>query len=308
MLAEEVGVGWLGELHLGFSDSPVLVGGVDGEAVLFHLLHFFRITLSGADQVALLFVDAVWGPALAVDDFGVLESFVHVVGDGEGTVTFGGALLGLLDDIWEEFVTFWVGENDVGAITWKEVDDGLSDGEWLTIGWGVGPGHADLLTLETGFATKVLDDVDEVRHGLGWVVLVALQVEDSGTSVENFFFIGFLEILGNFGLVSMTFVDILIVSDGHYFRKEGNHGSGFSDGFTVGNLGLANVEFDWLETKECAGLEEGETSSGGVITEFADSDGTMEGGAIDVGLSELFKNHSSKICGIKLSLGHIPGT
>ena len=88
---------------------------------------------------------------------------------------------------------------------------------------------------------------------------------------------------GDFDHVFVAFAQEDIVADADGFGEEGDHVGGFADGFAVGDLRLAFVEFLQVQAQERGGAGEAEAGAGGLIAEVGDRDAAVEDAAADVG-------------------------
>ena len=116
----------------------------------------------------------------------------------------------------------------------------------------------------------------EVGHRLGRVVDVALQIDQSRTLRQNAIGKTVVERSANFTHVGVTSTEEHVVADTDRISAEGNHVSGFANGFTVGDLRLAFVEILLAETEQVQSGSIGETGTRGVVTENRDAEATAK--------------------------------
>lgn len=314
-LAGEAGdIGWeavhveglavLGGGHHLLIALPVDVLLVELEALLLGDLEAIVVLL--LELLSALSGDPHWSPALRVDDIGVDEGLAHVVADLEGTAGLGSVLLGDLDDLWDEVVALWVSEDEVGAEAGKESDEALWDGEWLAIGWGVCPAHDDLLAAEGLERAEDLDEVAEVGHSLGWVILIALKVDDAWAAHENLLLSGLGDGVSDLKHVLVASTKVKIITDTDDLSEEGHHSSGLADGFTVGDLGLALIKISWGKAEHGSSGHEGEASTGGVVAEDGSSEARVEAADADVVGGEFLKSPGAVEGGADGLVVHVP--
>jgi len=84
-------------------------------------------------------------------------------------------------------------------------------------------------------------EVEDVRHRLGGMVDVALQVYHGGAVGQHAGREAFVEGLRHFALVFVAFAEIHVVTDADRLGKEAYHVRGFPYRLSVGNLALAFV-------------------------------------------------------------------
>jgi len=296
----------LGELHELRSALPVdeLLAVLD--SALVELLESLLGSSTGTEELDTLLHDRDAGPALGIDDIGVLEGLLHVVGDGELAAGSSSVLLGNLDDLGKKVIALGVSKSDVHAVAGHEGDDGLRHREGLAIRGAVGPAHDELLALQVLDATKVVDEVAEIGGGLSGVILIALQVDDAGLLRKNALFLALLASLGDLELVLVALTKEEIITDADDLSHEGEHGSGLTDSLTVGDLALGLVHIKDREAKQGAGRGEGGASASGLVTEDGHSAVALEHTAAHVLLVQLLKSLSGQDQSIDLLLGVIP--
>jgi len=297
----------LGELHELGSALPVdeLLAVLDG--LLVELLKSILGSGTSAKKLDTLLHDGDASPALGINDIGVLEGLLHVVGDGELTARGSSVLLGNLNDLGKKIVALRVSEGDVHAKTAHESDDGLRDREGLAIRGAVGPAHDELLALEVLNTTEVVDEVAKIGSGLSGVVLIALKVDDAGLLRKDTLLLALLAGLGDLDLVLVTLTKEEIITDTDNLGHEGEHGGGLTDSLTVGDLALGLVHIENGEAEKSASRGEGGAGTSGLITEDGNSAVALEHAAAHVLLVELLKSLSDKDESVNLFLRVVPG-
>ena len=152
-----------------------------------------------------------------------------------------------------------------------QADDALRDGQGLAVGGRIGPGHSDLLALQILHAAELVDHVEHIRHTLGRVVHIALEVHQRGPLLQNAVPVAFIQGIHKGFLIFVTLTDEHIVPDADDVRHEGHHVGGFPNGLAVGDLRLLFVQILNLQTQQITGGGKGEAGAGGVIPEDGDT-------------------------------------
>ena len=112
---------------------------------------------------------------------------------------------------------------------------------------------------------------------------------------------------GDFDHVFVAFAEEQVVADADGFGEEADHVGGFADGFAVGDLRFAFVEFLQVQAQERAGAGEAETGAGGLIAEVGDRDAAVEDARADVGGVEGFQRFGGQEGGFEFGFGAFPG-
>jgi hypothetical protein len=251
--------------------------------------------------------DVVGRPALGVDDVGALEGFFHGVDVLEGAAGFLGLLLGQFDHFGYEVVAFGVGKGDFHAEAAGQADDALGHRQGLAVGGAVGPGHGDLLALELVQAAEMVGQVQDVGHGLGGVVDVALEVDHGGAVGQDAGGQAFVEALGYFALVLVAFAEVHVVPDADGLGQEADHVGGLADGLAVGDLALALVQVLDIEAQEVGGAGVGEAGAGAVVPEVGHGDAVLPEPGVDVRLAHLAQDVGHEVGGLKFVAALLPG-
>jgi len=297
----------LGELHELRSALPIdeLLAVLD--SLLVELLEGLLGSTTGAKKLDTLLHDRDASPALRIDDIGILESLLHVVADGELTARGSGVLLGNLDDLRKKVVALGVSESDIHAEAGHESNDGLRHGEGLAIRGAVGPAHDELLALQVLNTTEVVDEVAKIGSGLSGVILIALQVDDTGLLRKNALLLALLAGLGDLKLVLVALTKEKIITDTDDLSHEGKHGSGLTNGLTVGDLAFGLIHIKDREAEKSTGRGEGGAGTSRLITEDGNGAVALEHAAAHVLLVELLKSLSGQNESVDLLLRVIPG-
>ena len=152
-----------------------------------------------------------------------------------------------------------------------QADDALRHGQGLAVGGRIGPGHSDLLALQILHAAELVDHVEHIRHALGWVVHIALEVYQRGPLLQNAVPVAFIQGIHKGFLIFVTLTDKHIIPDADDVRHEGHHVGGFPNGLAVGDLRLLFVQILNLQTQQITGGGKGEAGAGGVVPEDGDT-------------------------------------
>ena len=168
------GLAFLGQGHHFFGALPILMLGVLCQQSLLQSLYAVHIAL--AVKVGTLFHSLEWSPALGVDHVGVLEGFLHIVGDLELAACLFGVLPGNFHYLVHYFIALGVCEGNIHAKTGEEADSALRYGEGLAVAGGICPGHSQLLALQVLDAAQFVDNMETVRQYLSGVIYIALEV------------------------------------------------------------------------------------------------------------------------------------
>ncbi len=182
-----------------------------------------------------------------------------------------GILPGHFDHIRDQVIPFRVGQGHVHAKAGHQADDALRHGERLAVARRVSPGHGDLLALEVLEAAEVLLQPGEISHGLGRVINVALQVDQRRALGQHPLFEPFVERGAHFTHVGVAGPQVHVVANADGIGAEGDHVGGFTDGFTVGNLGFAFIQILLGQAEQVEGGGVGETGTGGVVAKHRDA-------------------------------------
>ena len=200
-----------------------------------------------------------------------------------------------------------MGQHHVHAEPGHQADDALGHGQGLAVAGGVSPGHGDLLALQVLHTAELMDDVQHVRHALGGVVHVALQVHQGGLLFQNAVPVALLHGIHEGLLVLVALADEHVVPDTDDVGHEGDHVGGLADGLAVGDLALLLVQVLDGQTQQVAGGGEGEPGAGGVVPE----DGDAQAGVKDPGglvpLPQVPQGVGHGEDGLQLLVGLVPG-
>ena len=220
---------------------------------------------------------------------------------------FFGVLGGGLERFGHQVVTFGMREDHVHAEAGHQGDDGLRNGQRLAVAGGVGPGHGDFFTFEVFQGAEGFLEVQQVGHRLRGMIEIALQVDDGGALRQDAFFEAFFDGGSDFDHVFVAFAEENIVADADRFGDERNHVGGFADGFAVGDLRLAFVEFLQRQAQQSGGAGEREAGAGGLIAEIGDRNAAVEDAGADVGAIEFFEGLGHEERGLQIVGGALPG-
>ena len=143
-----------------------------------------------------------------------------------------------------------MGQHHVHAEPGHQADDALGHGQGLAIAGGIGPGHGDLLALQVLHAAELVDDVQHVRHALGGMVHVALQVHQGGLLLQNAVPVALLHRVHEGLLVLVALADEHVVPDADDLGHEGHHVGGLPDSLAVGDLALLLVQVLDLQAQQ----------------------------------------------------------
>ena len=214
------------------------------------------------------------GPGLGVDDVGVLEGFLHVVGDGELGAGLFAVLLRHLHHVVHDLIALGIGQGHVHAEPGEQARHALGHGQGLAVGGAVGPGHGHLLALqvldrfvEIVAAAQGVDAVEHVRHALGGMVDVALEVDQGGLLLQDARFMSLSHSVHDIVHVFVSLADVHVVADPDDIRHEGDHVGCLADGLAMCDLALALVQILNLQTEQVAGGGKGEAGAGGIVSE-----------------------------------------
>ena len=152
-----------------------------------------------------------------------------------------------------------------------------------------------------------MDDVQQVRHGLGGVVHVALEVDQGGPLLQDALFIALVQGVHEGLLVFVALLDEHIVPDADDIGHEGDHVGGFPDGLAVGDLALLLVQVLDFQAQQVAGAGEGEPGAGGVVPEDGDAQAGVENLGGDVPLPQVPQSVGHGEDGVQLVVRLVPG-
>ena len=169
---------------------------------------------------------------------------VHVVDDVETASTHPRVVYGILQDLWHQFKLGGVRERDVGAKLREEFDDRLRQRQRLGVGFGIGPGHDNFLTLQAAF---LLHAGHQVGHGLAGVVDITLHVDDGNTRM--------------LGYVAEIFVALapIAVADGDTMPIGRENFANLFGCITVGDLHFVRFQENSMAAQPCHACLEGVT-------------------------------------------------
>ena len=148
--------------------------------------------------------------------------------------------------------------------------------------------------------------MQHVGHALRRMVDVALQVDQSRSLLEDAVAVALFEGVHEGLLILVTLMDEHIVADADDVGHEGDHVRRFADGLAVGDLRLLLVEHLLLQTQQVAGGSEGETGTGGVVTEQGDTKTGIEDLGGLVVLAQVAQSVSDGEDGFDLVVGLVP--
>ena len=283
-----------------------------GKEPLFERLDALDVAL--AVELSPLLHGLEGGPGLGIDDVRVLESFLHVVGDGELGAGLLAVLLCHLHHVVHDLVALGISEGHVHAEAGEQARHALGHGQGLAVGGAVGPGHGHLFALEVfdglvqivAFAQGV-DAVEHVRHALGGMVDVALEVDQRGLLLQYARLVALGDGVHHVVHVGVALADVHVVPDADDVRHEGDHVGGLPHGFAMGDLALALVQILDLDAQQVAGGGEGEPGAGGVVAEQGDAQAGVEDLGGDVVLPEVTEGVGHREHRRDLIVGLFPG-
>ena len=197
-------------------------------------------------------------------------------------------------------------QTDIHAKTGEQTNDTLRNGQGLAVGGRVGPSHSDLLALQVLHAAEVVDDMEHIGHALGGMVHIALQVDQSGSLLQNAVTVAVFQSVHEGLHVLVALTDVHIVTDADDISHEGDHVGGLTDGFAVGDLRLLLIQNLFFQTQQVAGGSEGETGAGGVVTEQGNAQTGVEDLGGLVALTQVTQSVGYGKDGVDLVVGLVP--
>ena len=279
--------------------------GVLGQQLLLQSVDTRLVT--GLIQLGAFLHGGEGSPALGIHDVGVGKGLGH----GVGLVELGAVLLavpaGHLLHLGHHIIALGMGQHHVHAEPGHQADDALGHGQGLAVAGGVSPGHGDLLALQVLHTAELMDDVQHVRHALGGVVHVALQVHQGGLLFQNAVPVALLHGIHEGLLVLVALADEHVVPDTDDVGHEGDHVGGLADGLAVGDLALLLVQVLDGQTQQVAGGGEGEPGAGGVVPEDGDAQAGIEDPGALVALAQVTQGVGHGEDGLQLLVGLVPG-
>ena len=190
----------------------------------------------------------------------------------------------------------------------------LGHGQGLAVGGAVGPSHGHLLALqvldglvEVVAAAQGVDAVEHVRHALGGMVDVALEVDQRGLLLEDARLVALGDGVHHVVHVGVALADVHVVPDADDVGHEGDHVGRLAHGLAVGDLALALVQVLDLQAQQVAGGGEGEAGAGGVVPEQGDAQPGIEDFGGDVVFPHVAQRVGHGEHGGQLVVGLLPG-
>ena len=127
-----------------------------------------------AQQFGAFFHHFVRRPGFRIDDIGVFKGFLHAVDLAEAAAGGLCVVFRHFDNVRDQVIAFRVGEGDLHTEAGHQADNALRYRKRFPVTRRIGPGHGDLLAFQVLQRAEVLAQPGEVRHGLRWVVDIAL--------------------------------------------------------------------------------------------------------------------------------------
>ena len=116
-----------------------------------------------------------------------------------------------------------------------------------------------------------MDDVQHVRHTLGRMVDVALQVHKRRLLLEDAVPESFRHRVDDIMHVLVAFSDIHVIADTDDVRHEGNHIGSFTYRLAMSDLALLLIQILYFEAEQIAGRSKAEARACGIVAEQADA-------------------------------------
>ena len=151
-----------------------------------------------------------------------------------------------------------------------------------------------------------MDHVEDIRHALGRMVDIALQINERRLLLQHAVLIALLDRVDNRLLIGMALADVHIIADADDVRHKRDHVCGLADRLAVGDLTLALVQILHLQPQQVARRGKGESGAGGVVAEIGDTQTGIEDLCGDIALPEIAESvRDGKDCG-DLVVGLVP--
>ncbi len=258
-------------------------------------------------QLGALFHGLEGSPALGVDNVRVLEGVLHRAGFPEGAAGLLRIGPGDLLDLRHNLIALRVGQHHVHAKAGKQADDALGDAQRLAVAGGVGPGHRHLFALQVLHAAHLVDDVEQVGHGLGGVVHITLEVDQGGTLLQDTLLIALVQGVHEGLLIFVALLNEHVVPDADDVGHKGDHVGRLPDRLAVGDLALFFVQVADLQAQQVAGGGKGEAGAGGVVPEDRDAQAGVKDLGGDIALPQVPQGIGHGEDGVQLVVRLVPG-
>ena len=152
-----------------------------------------------------------------------------------------------------------------------------------------------------------MNDVQQVRHRLGGVVHVTLEVHQRGTLLQDPLLIALVQRVHKGLLILVALLNEHVVPDADDVGHEGHHVGGLTDGLAVGDLAGLLVQVLDVQAQQVAGGGKGEPCSGGVVPEDGDAQTGVKDLGGDVPLSQVAQGVRHGEDSVQLIVGLVPG-
>ena len=257
-----------GQSHFLFVAFPVLEPGIIGQAFLFQLLEAVLVAL--LEQGGAFEHHLVRRPGLGIDHVSILKGRFHAAGHFKCPAALAALLLSQIDHLGNQAVAFGISQADLHAETGHQADNALGHGERLAITGRVGPAHCDFLAAQIFERAEMTFQLQQVGQRLCGMVNIALEIDDTGSLVEDAPVKPFLHRLRDFAHIGIAFAQVHVVADADRLGQKRNHVGGLAHGFAMGDLGLLLVQLRQAQTQGIDGRGEAEPGAGRVVAEDRD--------------------------------------
>ena len=149
--------------------------------------------------------------------------------------------------------------------------------------------------------------MQQIRHALGGVVDVALEVDQRGLLLQHALGVAVGHGVDDVVHVLVALADVHVVADADDVRHEGHHVRRLAHRLAVGDLALAFVQVLDLQAQQVARRREGEARAGGVVAEQRNAQAGVEDAGGDVGLAQAAQGVRHREHGRQLVIGLFPG-
>ena len=269
-----------------------------GKQFLFKGLYTVKIALTV--EIGPFFHGRKRGPAFRVDDIGIGKGLGHGSCFVKRAPGFFGLPGGNFLDLGHDLVSLRVGQHHIHAKTGHQANHALGHGERFAVGGRVGPAHGDLFAGQVLDAAEIVDNMEHVRHGLGGMVDIALQVDQGGPLFKHALIKTCLNRLGHLAHVGIALADIHVISNADNIGHERDHVGGFAHGFAMGDLGFTLVQVLHLKAEQVAGAGKTEPGAGRVVPEQGNAKSGIKHPAGDVLLAHAAQDFGNRKGGTDL--------
>ena len=292
-------------LHEFLCAAPVLMLRVLLQQLLFKGVNAVKIPL--CVEIRALLHGREGRPALRIDDIRIPEGLRHAAGLRKGSAALLGVPAGDLLNLREHVIAFRMGKNHIHAEPCHKTDHALGHAERFPVAGTVSPAHGQLFPLQILHPAEIMDDLFHIRHTLGRMVDIALQVDQGRLLLQDPVLIALSHGVRDKLLVSMPLPDVHVIADSDHVRHKGNHVGGFPDCLAMGDLALLLVQVLHGKSQQVAGGGKGKSRSGGIVPENGNSETRIEDPGGNISLPEIAQRIRDRKDSHNLIICLIPG-